>query len=170
MTVSYGTKAQQRRSVLSLWVPYRPTKPVAFSGETDQSPSDSPGSDSPTSDPSSTSVTGKGFLRTRLTRSGSKLLSLLGLGSPSSGKPICHATLRQSAHDGFQETRRAPSPDHTETITATRVAGARLFQAQSKALLILPMIVMEKTDRLIVLSKSSHRVRTACTARRKQGK
>ncbi|KAJ5773367.1 hypothetical protein N7457_008263 [Penicillium paradoxum] len=76
MTVS--KKDTTRRSLFNLWIPTK----VVVSGKLDTSPTDSGASESPASEPAIPG-TGKDRLRTRLTRSGSKILLLLGLRSSS---------------------------------------------------------------------------------------
>lgn len=85
MTTTYRNKSPQRRSVFGLWIPSKTAKPVSSSGKIDP-PTGSGASDSPVSDPISTSDSGRDRLRTRLTRSGSKILSLLKLGYSSNGE------------------------------------------------------------------------------------
>lgn len=79
MTITYRNKSPQRRSIFGLWIPGKTNKPVVSGGKIDPT-TGSGASDSPGSDPISSSETGKDRLRTRLTRSGSKILSLLKLG------------------------------------------------------------------------------------------
>ncbi|KAJ5759640.1 hypothetical protein N7520_006796 [Penicillium odoratum] len=80
MTVSYRKKVRSRKSVFSLW---HPTRASTLNNKCCPFP-DSPISDtSPVSEPIIPAEPGKDRLKIRLTRSGSKLLLLLGLGSSS---------------------------------------------------------------------------------------
>lgn len=72
MTTS--SKKDTRRSLFNLWIPTK----VVVSGKPDASPTDSGTIESPASEPIIPRV-GKDRLRVRLTRSGSKILLLLGL-------------------------------------------------------------------------------------------
>lgn len=84
MTVSYRKKVRSRRSVFNLWIP---NKAATHNNKCGPFPSDSPISDaSPASEPIITTEPGKDRLKIRLTRSGSKLLLLLGLGSSATSK------------------------------------------------------------------------------------
>ncbi|KAJ5155159.1 hypothetical protein N7492_007962 [Penicillium capsulatum] len=78
MTVPYRKKVSNRRSVFGLWIP---NKTVINNSKCNPSPADSAVSDSPASEPIVTPWSGRDRLKIRLTRSGSKILLLLGLGN-----------------------------------------------------------------------------------------
>ncbi|KAJ5189204.1 hypothetical protein N7472_008218 [Penicillium cf. griseofulvum] len=81
MTAS-SRKVTTRRSLFNLWIPTK----VVVSGKANTSPTDSGTAESPASEPIIPGA-GKDRLRVRLTRSGSKILLLLGLrGSSKSNK------------------------------------------------------------------------------------
>lgn len=73
MTAS-SKKDTTRRSLFNLWIPTK----VVVSGKPDTSPTDSGTTESPASEPIIPRA-GRDRLRVRLTRSGSKILLLLGL-------------------------------------------------------------------------------------------
>lgn len=85
MTVSYGKRVRSRRSVFGLWVPNKQNKPAV---KIDPYPAESPISDSPASDHNPSSAAGRDRLKIRLTRSGSKILLLFGLGGSSNSKSV----------------------------------------------------------------------------------
>ncbi|KAJ5089807.1 hypothetical protein N7532_008491 [Penicillium argentinense] len=103
MTVLRERKLRSRRSVFNLWIP---SKVVHFSSRFEPSPTDSAVSDSPASDPASSPRGGRRSLKVHLTRSGSKLLFLFGLGGSSSGQ-------KTSAESGSGEDAQSPEGNHT---------------------------------------------------------
>lgn len=86
MTTS--TKNTTRRSLFNLWIPTK----VVVSGKPDISPTESGTSESPASEPTIPRA-GKNRLRARLTRSGSKILFLLGLRNSSKGEHYSNLVL-----------------------------------------------------------------------------
>ncbi|KAJ5984156.1 hypothetical protein N7481_006255 [Penicillium waksmanii] len=82
MTNPRDKKLRKRRSVFGLWIP---AKVVPFSNRFDTSPTDSAVSDSPASDSIIRPRRSRDRLKVRLTRSGSKILFLFGLGGSSNG-------------------------------------------------------------------------------------
>ncbi|KAJ5217058.1 hypothetical protein N7468_010066 [Penicillium chermesinum] len=80
MSILYPKQVRKRRSVFGLWIP---TKIVTVTNKCDPSPPDSAISDSPASEPIINHRVRKDRFKVRLTRSGSKLLLFLGLGSSS---------------------------------------------------------------------------------------
>ncbi|KAJ6127253.1 hypothetical protein N7523_002865 [Penicillium sp. IBT 18751x] len=101
MTVSYGKRVRSRRSVFGLWVPSKTNKPA---GKLDPCPAESTVSDSAASDHNSGSAAGKDRLKIRLTRSGSKILLLFGLGGSSNS----HKTSVESV--SCEDTHSAENP------------------------------------------------------------
>ncbi|KAJ5136735.1 hypothetical protein N7448_005289 [Penicillium atrosanguineum] len=83
MTVSCGKRVRSRRSVFGLWVPNKTNKAA---GKIDPSPAESTISDSLASDHNASSAASRDRLKIRLTRSGSKILLLFGLGGSSNSK------------------------------------------------------------------------------------
>ncbi|KAJ5093232.1 hypothetical protein N7456_009093 [Penicillium angulare] len=134
MTVPYGKKLRTRKSVFGLWIPTK----TAFSNKCDHSPSDSPISDtSPTSEPIINSEPGKERLKIRLTRSGSKLLLLLGLGSssnnPLTGEPGNKTSVEfGSCEDNHSaEQRQAPSTPTTDQNSPIYMDGGQSPESES---------------------------------------
>lgn len=103
MTIAYPRKVRKRRSVFGLWIP---TKVAAVNNKCDPSPPDSAVSDSPASEPIINHRVRKDRFKVRLTRSGSKLLLFLGIGSSSNSESLGHAS-GQVLTPLSQATRRA---------------------------------------------------------------
>ncbi|KAJ5399652.1 hypothetical protein N7465_010141 [Penicillium sp. CMV-2018d] len=106
MTTS--SKKDTRRSLFNLWIPTK----VVVSGKPDASPTDSGTTESPASEPIIPRV-GKDRLRVRLTRSGSKILLLLGLrGSSKSNKGFSADT---DCCDSVQAGGESPDPSNSSS-------------------------------------------------------
>ncbi|KAJ5643272.1 uncharacterized protein N7484_005779 [Penicillium longicatenatum] len=109
MTVSCRKKVRSRKSVFNLWIP---TKAATYN-KCGPFASDSPISDaSPTSEPIITTDPGKDRLKIRLTRSGSKLLLLLGLGSSANSNKTSVESV--SCEDPQSAEPRSPPLNTTE--------------------------------------------------------
>ncbi|KAJ5669480.1 hypothetical protein N7462_010550 [Penicillium macrosclerotiorum] len=115
MTVSYGKKLRHRRSVFGLWIP---TKVVAHRSKPNASPPDSAASDSPASRESIATGANRGLFRGRLTRSRSKILFFLGLGTFSNSKlmklPKLPAKVDGIVDHELQAIKRAPDLTHVK--------------------------------------------------------
>ncbi|KAJ5616753.1 hypothetical protein N7537_001867 [Penicillium hordei] len=106
MTAS--SKKDTRRSLFNLWIPTK----VVVSEKPDTSPTDSGTIESPASEPISPRA-GKDRLRVRLTRSGSKILLLLGLqGSSKSNKGFSADT---DCCDSVQAGDKSPDPSNSSS-------------------------------------------------------
>ncbi|KAJ5792389.1 uncharacterized protein N7503_008367 [Penicillium pulvis] len=118
MTVSYRKKVRSRRSVFNLWIP---NKAATHNNKCGPFPSDSPISDaSPASEPIITTEPGKDRLKIRLTRSGSKLLLLLGLGSSANSNKTSVESV--SSEDAQSPEQRSP-PLHTTEHNHIYITG-----------------------------------------------
>ncbi|KGO74797.1 AGC-kinase, C-terminal [Penicillium italicum] len=104
MTAS-SKKDTTRRSLFNLWIPTK----VVISGKPDTSPTESGATESPASEPIIPRV-GRDRLKARLTRSGSKILLLLGLrGSSRSNKGFSVDT---DCGDSAQAGDESPTPSN----------------------------------------------------------
>ncbi|KAJ5899229.1 hypothetical protein N7495_003973 [Penicillium taxi] len=114
MTVPFRKKVRTRGSVFGLW---SPDKSVALSRKCNHSPPRSVVSDTPTLEPRITTSRNRDRLKRRLARSGSKLLSLLRLGS-SFNTTADHTTagnkmsvpVQSGSCENTPSTERAHSP------------------------------------------------------------
>ncbi|KAJ5959704.1 AGC-kinase C-terminal [Penicillium vulpinum] len=107
MTTS-SKKDTTRRSLFNLWIPTK----VIVSGKPDTSPTDSGTTESPASEPIIPEA-GKDRLRVRLTRSGSKILLLLGLrGSSKSNKGF---SVNTDCSDSVQAGDESPGPSNSSS-------------------------------------------------------
>lgn len=139
MPLSEGKKAR-RQTVFGLWFPIKTNRAVSFSDKPDTSPSVSPASDSPSSDPLSTSEAGRDGFKNRLTRSGSKLLSFLGLNSSSNREFVLKTPLIQSDEIELQATSRLLSRRPPRTPILMKVLEVCLLRPRSGSIFALPLM------------------------------
>ncbi|CAI7637583.1 unnamed protein product [Penicillium pancosmium] len=110
MTHPRGKKLRKRRSVFGLWIP---ATVVPFSNRFDPSPTDSAVSDSPASVSIIRPRRSRDRLKVRLTRSGSKILFLFGLGGSSNSNKTS-AGFRSCGDISTPEGDQTPSSEVAE--------------------------------------------------------
>ncbi|KAJ6096575.1 hypothetical protein N7486_007321 [Penicillium sp. IBT 16267x] len=131
MTVSHRKKVRSRKSVFNLWIP---TKATTYNNKCGPFSSDSPISDaSPASEPIITTEPSKDRLKIRLTRSGSKLLLLLGLGSSAnSNKTSVESVSCEDPQSAEQRSPRLHTTEHNHVyITGNNSPEYELSTAPS---------------------------------------
>ncbi|KAJ6010716.1 hypothetical protein N7451_002128 [Penicillium sp. IBT 35674x] len=138
MTVSYRKKVRSRRSVFNLWIP---NKAATHNSKCGPFPSNSPISDaSPASEPIITTEPGKDRLKIRLTRSGSKLLLLLGLGSSANSRITFISHLVDTDLLTISSPEQRSLPLHTTDHNHIHITGDNLPACE---LLITPFVNVE---------------------------